>query len=106
MNLDHYPSGITQATLSIGAAVGIALVVAFVVGVLAGVLLFYCIRKCHSQSCKPETSSHHQQQAGPEYEEVSATSGEEKTELRENIAYGHAKRMELRENVAYKSVQH
>ena len=101
-----YSSGITQTTLSIGAAVGIAVVIGFFIGVLAGVLLFYCINKCQSQCSKPETPSHQQQQAGPQYEEVSATNVAERTELRENIAYGPMQRIELRDNVAYESVHH
>ena len=82
---------------------GIAVVVGFVIIVL--VLLFYCIKKCQSQ-CSTETPSHKQQLAGPQYEEVSAASGEERTKLRENIAYGPVQRIELRDNVAYESVHH
>ena len=85
---------------------GIAVVVAFVVGVLAGVLLFYCISKAQSQSSKPETSFHTQQQVGPENDEVPAASGEERIELRENKAYEPAMTIELRENVAYEPIQH
>ena len=99
-----YSSGITQTTLGIGAAVGIAVVIGFVI--IVSVLLFYCINKCQFQSSKSETPSHKQQPAGPQYEEVSAASGEEKTELRENIAYGPVQRIELRDNVAYESVHH
>ena len=76
--------------VTINVAVGIAVVVtgtiALVVGVLAGVLVYHCISK-HRSHLKPELSSHQKQQTDPEYEEVSATSGKEKFELRENIAY-------------------
>ena len=83
----------------------IAVVVAFIVGVLAGVLLFYCISKAQSRCFKPKTSSNQQQQVGPEYEDIQATS-REKIELRENKAYGPVQGIELSENVAYEPVQH
>ena len=77
-------------SLSTGVAVGLAVVttgtIALVVGVLAGVLLHHCI-KYRSQSSKAESSSHQQQQSGPEYEEVPV---HKKIELRENVAYGPA----------------
>ena len=63
----------TVATLSTGVAVGIAMItgtIALVVGVLAGVLLHHCIIKYRSHSSKADSSSHQQQQAGPEHEEV------------------------------------
>ena len=76
--------------VTINVAVGIAVVVtgtiAFVVGVLAGALVYHYISK-HRSQLKPESSSHQQQQTDPEYEAVPATSGKEKFELRENIAY-------------------
>ena len=59
-----------------------------------------------SQSSKPKTSTHQQQQAGPEYEDVSATRVERKIELRENVAYGPAQKIDLQENEAYQHVQH
>ena len=96
----------TDATLSTGVAVGIAIItgtIALVVGVLAGVLLHHCIIKYQSQSSKPESSSHQQRQAGPEYEEVPV---DKKIELRENVAYGPAQSIELRVNEAYGNVQH
>ena len=83
----------------------ITLVVGVLAGVLTGGLLFYCISKHRSQSLKPETSSHQQQQAvvpqqrtGPEYEEV--------VELKENMAYGPAQSIELKACEAYVPVQH
>ena len=80
--------------------------IVFVVGLLTGVLLFYCIRKFQSQSSKLETSSHTQQQASPVYDEVPATSGEERIELRENKAYEPVLAIELREKVACERVHH
>ena len=79
--------------------------IALIIGFLAGVLLFYCISKQRSQSPKTESFSQQQQQAGPVYEQVLATSGEGNMELRENVAYGPVQRIELRENVAYGPVQ-
>ena len=83
----------------------ITLVVGVLTGVLAGGLLFYCISKHQSQSSKPESSSHQQQQAtvpqhrvGPEYEEM--------VELKENVAYGPAQSIELKACEAYVPVQH
>ena len=82
--------GCMHTGVTINVAVGIAVVVTgtitFVVGVLTGVLLYHCISK-HRSQLKPESSSHQQQQTDPEYEAVPATSGKEKFELRENIAY-------------------
>ena len=97
------------STLGVGAAVEIAAVtgtIALVIGILVGVLLFYCINKLRSQSPNPESFLQQQQQAGPLYEQVLATSGEGELELRENVAYGPVQRIELRENVAYGPVQH
>lgn len=62
-------------------------------------------RKHCPQNPKPKSSTH-QQQVDPEYDELHATSGEESTGLRENMAYGSLMRIELRENVAYEPVQH
>ena len=59
-------------------------VTGIVVGVVAGVLVYHCTRKHCPQNHK---SSTHQQQADPEYDEVPATSGEERIEPRENVAY-------------------
>ena len=98
-----------MSTLGVGAAVVIAAVtgtIALVIGFLVGVLLFYCISKLRSQSPNPESFPQQQQQAGPVYEQVLATSGEEEMELRKNVAYGPVQRIELRENVAYGPVQH
>ena len=97
-----------QTTISIDATIGIAVGVttALAVGVLAGIFLYHCISKHQSQSSKPETSTHQQQQAGPEYEDVSATRVERKIELRENVAYGPAQKIELQQNEAYQHVQH
>ena len=98
--------------LTTGAAVGTAVVttavVFFMAGVLTGVLAYHCISKHQSQSTgsKPESSSHQQQQAGPQYEEVSTTIAGEKIELRRNMAYEPVKKIEMRENVAYGPVQH
>ena len=97
-----------QNTISIDATIGVAVGVttALAVGVLAGIFLYHCISKHQSQSSKPETSTHQLQQAGPEYEDVSATRVERKIELRENVAYGPAQRIELQQNEAYQHVQH
>ena len=83
----------------------ITLVVGVLTVVLTGGLLFYCISKHRSQSSKPKSSSHQQQQAavpqhraGPEYEEV--------VELKENVAYGPAQSIELKACEAYVPVQH
>ena len=95
----------TSDTLSTSVAVGIAVItgtIALVVGVLAGVLLHHCISKYQTQCSKAESSSHQQQQAGPEYEEVPV---DKKIELRENVAYGPAQSIELRVNQAYGHVQ-
>ena len=80
--------------------------IALVIGFVVGVLLFCCISKLRSQSLNPEPFPQQQQQAGPVYEQVLATSGEGELELKENVAYGPVKRIELRENVAYGLVQH
>ena len=80
--------------------------IALVIGFLVGVLLFYCISKLQSQSPNPESFPQQQQQAGPVYEQVLATSRKGKMQLRENVAYGPVQRIELRENVAYGPVQH
>lgn len=104
----------TLTTLSTGADMWIVVVVAsismLVVGVLAGVLtgclVYHCISKHRLQSSKPDSSSHQQRQAGPEYEEVFVTSAVEKIEMRENMAYGPVQRIELRRNVAYGPIQH
>ena len=69
--------------------------------------LYHCICKHQSQSSKPETSTHQQQQtAGPEYEDVSATRVERKIELRDNVAYGPAQKIKLQQNEAYQQVHH
>ena len=84
-----FPSSGTVQTITIGVAVGIAVVtgiIAFVVGAIVGVLLYHCISKHQSAQLKPESSSYQQQQTEPEYE-MPATSGEEKLELRDNVAY-------------------
>ena len=103
-------AAVVPTTLNSGAAVGIAVVVAGIIslaiGVLIGVLLYHCINKHRQWSSKPESSSHQQQQTGPEYEEVSATSGGEKVDLRRNVAYEPVQKIEMRENVAYGPVQH
>ena len=103
----HVPD-IAQTTISIDATIGIAIGVttALAVGVLAGIFLYHCISKHQSKSSKPETSTHQQQQAGPEYEDVSATRAERKIELRENVAYRPAQKIELQQNEAYQHVQH
>ena len=101
-------------SLTTGATVGIAVastaaVVAFIVGILAGVLLYHYISKYRSQSSKPESSSHQQQQkasfsdplpqTGPEYEEV--------VKLRKNVSYELTKTgIEMKANEAYQSTQH
>ena len=96
-------------TLSTAVSVGITAVViatiVLIVGFLAGVLVYYCINKHQTQSSKPGTSSHQQQQAvvpqhraGPEYEEV--------VELKENVAYGPVQSIELKACEAYVPVQH
>ena len=96
----------TSETLSTSVAVGIAVItgtIALVVGVLAGVLLHHCIIKYRSKSSKAESSSHQQQQGGPEYEVVPV---DKKIELRDNVAYGPAQSIQLRVNHAYGHVQH
>ena len=67
---------------------------------------FLACHKEHTHSPEPESFSQQQQQAGPVYEQVLATSGEGSMELRENVAYRPVQRIELRENVAYGPVQH
>ena len=107
VSFSHVPVS-AQTTISIDAAIGIAVGVTTVlaVGVLAGMFLYHCISKHQSQSSKPETCTHQQQQAGPEYEDVSANRVERKIELRENVAYGPAQKIELQQNEAYQHVQH
>ena len=107
VSFSHVPDN-AQTTINIDAAIGIAVGVtsALVVGVLAGMFLYHCICKHQSQSSKPETSTHQQQQTGPEYEDVSATRVERKIELRENVAYGPTQKIELKVNEAYQHVQH
>ena len=93
---------------NVGIAVATATVVAFLAGALAGflagVLVFYCINKHRSQSFKPESSPHQQEQiissskplrkTEPEYEEV--------IELRQNTAYEPAETgIDTRANEAY-----
>ena len=80
------PTG-TRGFLNTSVIVGITIVI-FLAGALAGALLLYCISKYRSQSSKPGLSSHQQQQEGPVYDEVPASCGNKKIELRENIAYG------------------
>ena len=97
-------SSVSVPQTNIGAIVGIAVggTITLIVGVLAGVLLFCCIIKHLS---KPKSSSHQKQKAGPVYEEVHATSGEGKIDLRENVAYGPVQTIELEANEAYGHVQ-
>ena len=77
---------------TVGMAVATSTVVAFIAGVVAGVLLYHCINKHRSESSKPESSSHQQQQAaGPVYEEVFAISAKKEIELTPNAAYGPVK---------------
>jgi len=86
--MSFFPSSGIIQTISIGVAAGIAVVtgtIAFVVGALAGVLLYHCISKFQSAQLKPESSSHQQQEEN-QYK-LSAISGEEKLELRDNVAY-------------------
>ena len=86
--------------------IGVGSTIALIVGVLAGALLFYFITKHWCQSSKPETSPHQQQQAGPLYEDVRATSGYRKIDLKENVAYGPVQTIELKANEAYGHVHH
>ena len=73
--------GITQTTFNVGGAVGMAEgVTGIVVGVVAGVLVYHCTRKHCPQNPKHKSSTH-QQQVDPEYDEVPATSGEERIKL-------------------------
>ena len=92
--------------LLVAISVAVTGTIALITGFLAGFLVFYSISKLRSQSPNPESFSQQQQQAGPVYEQVLATSGQGKMELRENMAYGPVQRIELRENVAYGPVQH
>ena len=69
-----------------GIAEGVTGIIIVVVGVVAGVLVSHCTRKLCPQNPKHKSSTH-QQQAGQGYDEVSATSGKERIELRENKAY-------------------
>jgi len=83
-----FHSELAQTTLSTGATVGITAMVtgtaALVIGVLSVVLAYHCISKYRSQIPK------HEQQKGPVYEEVPASTARVKIELRENVAYGPA----------------
>ena len=107
------PTG-TMGSLSTGAAIGVAVVIFIagtLVGVLATILVYHCMSKQHSQSPKPESPSHQQQQAissvsasnlpqqtSPEYEEV--------IKLRQNTAYEHIQTdIEMRVNEAYRPMQ-
>lgn len=83
-----------------------ALVVGVLTGVLIGLLVYHCIGKHQLHSSKPVSSSHQQQQTGPEYEEVSVAGTVETIELRDNIAYGPMQRIEMRRNMAYEPMQH
>ena len=107
LSFSHVPDN-AQTTISIDAAIEIAVGVTttLAVGVLLGIFLYHCISKQQYRSSKPETSTHQQQQAGPEYEDVSATRVARKIELRENVAYGPTHKIELQENEAYQHVQH
>ena len=98
----------TQTTISTNAIIGIAVGVttALAVGVLGGIFLYHCISKHQPQDFKPEPSTRHQRQAGPEYDDVSATRVERIIELRENIAYGPAQKIKIKANEAYGHVQH
>ena len=90
-------------SLNIGVAMGITAIVtgaiALIVGFLGGIFVYHCISNHQSQRCKPELSSHQQQQAtvtpfqqtGPEYEEV--------VELRQNRAYELTKNIEVGANM-------
>ena len=85
------PTGVVDS-LTTGAIMGITVastaVVVSIAEVLIGVLVYHCICKHQSQSFKHESIHHQQQQTGAVYEEVPATSKNEKIELRENTAYG------------------
>jgi len=100
--------GDAQTTISTDATIGIAVGVttALAVGVLAGIFLYHCISKHQPLNFKPEPFTHHQRQAGPEYEDVSDTRVERIIELRENIAYGPAQKIKIEANEAYGHVQH
>ena len=101
----------TQTTLNTGVAVGTTAVVTGTIalfGFLAVALLFYCIIKHRSQTFKPESFSHQQQQAvsssnplqrtGPEYAEI--------IELGENMPCTPTQSIEVKINEAYRPVQH
>ena len=107
VTFSHVPDN-AQTTISIDATIGIAVGVTttLAVGVLAGIFLYHCISKHQPQNFKPEPSTHQQQQAVPEYEDVSATRVERKIELRENVAYEPAQKIEIKANEAYWHVQH
>ena len=107
MSKEYSPTSYTEGSVAPVVIAVVSTAVVIMVGVLTGVLLYYCIRKhrCQSSGSKPESSSLQQQQAGPEYEEVSATSAE-KIELRRNVAYESVQKIEMRENVAYGPVQY
>ena len=92
------------------AVASIGTIVVVVGGALVGVMLYHCTDK-HSpqlkkpqstkpESTKPESSSHQQQQAVPEYEEVKAVPAEYEVP----VTIGK-KEIEPRENV-YEPVQH
>ena len=106
-SFSHVPDN-AQTTISTDVTIGIAVGVttALAVGVLAGIFLYHCISKHQPQNFKPQPSTHHQRQAGPEYEDVSATRVERNIELRENIAYGPAQKIKIKVNEAYGHVQH
>ena len=76
-NVTFSPHTGTGGSINTGATVGITVVI-FLAGVLAGAVLFYCIIKYRLQRSKPGSSSHQQQQAGPVYDEVPASSGNKK----------------------------
>ena len=105
LSAESEPTTFSTAT-SVGVTSVVISTITLTVGFLAGVLVYYCISKHQSQSSKPESSSHQQQQtvipqqrAGPEYEEV--------VELKENVAYGPAQQsIELKACEAYMPVQH
>ena len=102
--LHRLPSSGTGVTLSRGAAVGTAVIVTGIIALVIGVLtviVFYCIIKHQSQSCKPKTSSHQQQYAVPSSDAQQQTSSEyeEVTELKPNKAIQTG--IKVRANEAY-----
>ena len=81
----------------------IGTIVLVVGGALVGVLLYRCINKHSSQlkktqSTKPESSSHQQQQADPEYEEMQESP--EYEEMQESSEYE-----EMQESPEYEEMQ-